>query len=344
MKVNKVRLMIIMFLICVLLLTTVSLTWFIRNKTGEKRPLELRSMNIGNALDAPRNQPWDVKMNSDYFKIIKKAGFNSVRLPVRFSDYAKDNPNNVLDEVFMKQVDGYIKEALSQKLTIILDLHHFQEIMKNPDKYHRCFLRIWQQLSERYKNYPSGLIFEVLNEPQENLEGNLWNKYMAEAIKIIRKSNPTRTIIVGPDNYYSLYRLNALKIPKDDHLVVSFHYYEPTTFTFQKSPYLGFQKYHDVQWNGSSDEVDTIKNKFSKVRKWADEHDVSIYLGEFGANKEAPYESRVRWTREVREQAEKYGFSWGYWEFASLFGVYDAQNNSWDKQMLRTLIPNSTDK
>lgn len=68
-------------------------------------------MNIGNALDAPKGVPGDVTMKEEYFDIIKKAGFDSVRLPVRFSDYVNKN-TYILDEQFMKKIDKYINYAL----------------------------------------------------------------------------------------------------------------------------------------------------------------------------------------------------------------------------------------
>ncbi len=298
-----------------------------------------RSINIGNALDAPRDNPWDVTMKAEYFKAIKNAGFDTVRLPVRFSDYGKNAPNYELDASFMEQIDSYIKEALENNLTIILDFHHFDEIMQNPEQYHDCFIKIWEQLSVRYQDYPSKLIFEILNEPKDNLQGELWNTYLAEAISVIRKTNPDRQIMVGPDNYYSIDRLEALRLPDDPNLIVSFHYYEPSNFTFQSNPYLGFPDVHNLDWNGDANEQNHIKMRFTLVKKWADEHDVPIYLGEFGANKQAPYESRLRWTEEVRKQAEDFGFSWGYWELASHFGIYDPKTGEWDENMLRTLLP-----
>ncbi|MTT32838.1 cellulase family glycosylhydrolase [Terrilactibacillus sp. BCM23-1] len=297
-----------------------------------------KSINIGNALDAPRDFPWDVEMKLDYFNKIKEAGFDTVRLPVRFSDYAKNNPNNCLDEPFMKYVDECVTHALNLDLTVILDLHHFEEMMQEPEAFHECFLRIWEQLSVRYQCYSSKLIFEVLNEPKDQLVGELWNTYLAEAITIIRQTNPTRRIIVGPDNYYTLYRLDALRLPKDDHLIVSFHYYEPIEFTFQSNPYLGYSEVHDLEWEGTSKEIAYIKDRFKRVKRWADQHRVQIYLGEFGANNRAPYSSRLRWTKAICEQAEELGFSWGYWELASHFGINNAKTGEWDKEMLKVLL------
>ena len=61
-------------------------------------------------------------------------------------------------------------------------------------------------------------------------------------------------------------------------------------------------------------------------------------MGEFGANKKAPHESRVLWTKTVREIAEEHNFSWGYWEMASSFGIYDKDKHVFDDEMLEALL------
>ncbi len=42
-----------------------------------------RGINLGNALDAPSEGAWGVVLKEEYFQIIKDAGFNSIRLPIR---------------------------------------------------------------------------------------------------------------------------------------------------------------------------------------------------------------------------------------------------------------------
>lgn len=328
-----------MIIICLTLFCGVFLLIIHFDHSDRKKPVALRSINIGNALDSPRGTSWGVTMKTAYFPAIKKAGFNAVRIPVRFSDYAKDNPNYQLDPAFMKKLDGDIDDALQQHLTVILDFHHFNELMEDPPRYHQCFLSIWNQLAHRYQNQPDQLMFEILNEPTDRLSGELWNRYMADAVSVIRKTNPNRTLIVGPDHFYALDRLKELRLPKDRHLIVSFHYYEPNTFTFQSNPYLGFTQARDVTWQGTPQETRRIHQQFTKVRRWAERHHVPVYLGEFGANKDAPDDSRLRWTAAVRREAEKEGFSWGYWELASWFGIYNSKTGEWDKPMLQALLP-----
>lgn len=329
------------FLIIAVAIIAVVFTRYINNKKDTNNNVSFKAcINIGNALEAPKDISWGVDMKYEYFDKIKEAGFDSVRIPVRFSDYAKDSPDYKLDEDFMKKVDSYVNYALKDNLVVILDFHHFVEAMKEPDKYKPCFLSVWEQLSERYKNYPPKLIFELLNEPQDNLKGEIWNGYIKDGVDVIRKTNKNRTIIVGPDNYYSLYRLDQLNIPKDNNIMVSFHYYEPNDFTFQGNEYHpGFENLKDVKWTGSDEEIKFIKSRFDIVKKWADKNNVKVFLGEFGANQKAPAESRKLWTEAVRKEAEDYGFSFGYWEFCSWFGIYDVNTGEFDKDMLKALIP-----
>lgn len=298
-----------------------------------------KCMNIGNALDAPKNIPWDVDIKNEYFDLIKEAGFDSVRIPVRFSDYAKNQPEYVLEEDFMKRVDGYIDYALSKDLVVILDFHHFVEIMDKPEQYKQCFLRIWEQLSQRYENHSDKLIFELLNEPTKNLKPEIWNEYLNEAIKVIRKTNKNRFIIVGSAEFSSLDSLKYLTLPKDKKLIATFHFYEPNKFTFQGNIYhQGFEQLKNVSWKNTDSEVRYIKERFSIVKRWADKNNIRIFLGEFGANQNAPKEDRVLWTKQVRKTAEEMGFAWGYWEFCSQFGAYDDKTASWNKMLLNSLV------
>ena len=157
----------------------------------------LHGINLGNALDAPTPGEWGVVIKPEYFEVIRAAGFDSVRLPVRFSAHALQTFPYTLDPEFLSQVDEIINEGLGAGLTVILDLHHFEEIMVDPASQRERFLAFWKQLAEHYQDAPSNLYFELLNEPNQNLDAATWNNLAKEAIQIIRKSNPERKIVVG---------------------------------------------------------------------------------------------------------------------------------------------------
>ena len=45
-------------------------------------------INLGNMLDAPNEGDWGVRFENDYAAIIRSAGFQHVRLPVKWSAHA----------------------------------------------------------------------------------------------------------------------------------------------------------------------------------------------------------------------------------------------------------------
>src|SRR2546423_13824394 len=75
-----------------------------------------RGINLGNALEAPREGAWGVTLKAEYFKAIKDAGFDSVRLPVKWSAHAPAEPPYAIDPEFAARVDWAIDEALKNKL------------------------------------------------------------------------------------------------------------------------------------------------------------------------------------------------------------------------------------
>jgi len=300
-----------------------------------------RGMNLGNALEAPNEGEWGVTLRSEYFDWIKSAGFNSIRLPVRWSAHAASAAPYTIEANFLRRVDWAVNQALSRGLPVVLNVHHFEELMQNPVAEKARFLAIWEQLAQHYREYSAELLFELLNEPTGNLTPLLWNEYLQEAITLIRKTNPTRTLMVGPANWNSISSLNSLLLPeKDEYLIVTVHYYDPFTFTHQGAEWVpGSAAWLGTTWNGTAAEQQAIAREFVHAAAWASANNRPLNLGEFGAYSKADMSSRARWTAFVARLAEANGMSWHYWEFIAGFGAYDAANNRWHEPLLRALIP-----
>jgi endoglucanase len=94
-----------------------------------------------------------------------------------------------------------------------------------------------------------------------------------------------------------------------------------------------------IRWQGTETETAAIQRDFAGVQAWAEGHNRPIYLGEFGAYDKADMESRVRYTRAIAREAERLGWSWGYWQFDSAFVVYDIERDQWVEPILHALIP-----
>ena len=47
-----------------------------------------RGVNLGNALEAPREGEWGIVLEEAFFRLIAEAGFDTVRVPIRWSAHA----------------------------------------------------------------------------------------------------------------------------------------------------------------------------------------------------------------------------------------------------------------
>jgi endoglucanase len=299
-----------------------------------------RGINLGNALEAPSEGEWGVTLKPEYFAAIKDAGFDSIRLPVRWSAHAQKDAPYTLDPKFCERVDWALDQATQQGLVVILNMHHYDEIYQDLSHAPR-FAAMWKQIAARYRDRPDTVYFEFLNEPHTKLTDEAWSKLFAEVLREVRRTNPTRPVVVGPSQWNSIHNLSKFTLPEDDqHLIATFHYYLPFQFTHQGASWAqGSDAWKGRKWPQSPEEQAALAKDFATAAQWSKEHHRPLLLGEFGAYSAADMDSRVRWTNAVAREAEKHGFPWAYWEFCSGFGAFDPQSNQWRAPLLKALIP-----
>ncbi len=325
-----------------------------------------RGVNLGNALDAPNEGEWGVTLEEGYFEALKQAGFDSVRLPVRWSNHALKEPPYTIDKSFFDRVDWAVNCALSRNLPIIVNVHHYIELYTDAPAHRERFMALWKQIAEHYKSYPDNLLLEIFNEPDDALTPQMWNEWLKEAHSIIRKANPTRTIVIGSANDSWISYLKFLELPEEDrNIIVTVHYYFPLSFTHQGAPWVApakiasfvkdMESIHQsvpswaavsdsnawlgTKWPATEDENKAVMDNFDIAAAWAKENNRPINLGEFGAYNKADMESRARWTKFIADTAVERGMSFHYWQFASDFAVYDTKNKVWIKPLFDALMP-----
>ena len=308
---------------------------FLQNK------LLARSMNLGNALEAPNEGDWGITLQESYFDSIASKGFTAVRIPCRFSAHTKPDAPFTINSEFMDRVGWAVDMAGKYNLAAIVDMHHYLEIFKDPTGEQSKFLAMWKQIAIRFADYPTSVFFEVLNEPHDQLDASTWNRFLSAAIDTIRAVDSLHTLIVGTAGWGGISAMNDLVLPPDEHnLIFTFHYYEPFHFTHQGAEWVdGSDAWLGTTWQATSDEKNAIILDFFQVKAWAQARNRPVFLGEFGAYNKAGMDSRVRWTSFVVQTAQADSMGWAYWEFASGFGVYDPQNNTWRGPLLKALIP-----
>jgi len=301
-----------------------------------------RTVNLGNALEAPNEGEWGVTLKEEYFQLIHQKGFTAVRLPVRWNAHALKEAPYTIDPEFFKRVDWAVEQALANDLAIIVNIHHYEEeLALDPTGQQARFLALWKQIAEHYQSYPNALLFEPLNEPNGGLNAKHWNDLIALTLPVIRATNPTRNVVIGPANWNNVGELDELSLPAEDqHIIATFHFYNPFQFTHQGAEWVqGSASWLGTEWKGSSAEKQLLQFDLNKVEQWSKDNQRPIFMGEFGAYSKADTDSRVRWTTFMAREAEARNFSWGYWEFCSGFGLYDQTTGQWREALVQALIP-----
>lgn len=278
------------------------------------------------------------RFKDEHFRIIREGGFQTVRMNLHA--FAHMDAEQRLDPAWLKTLDWAVDRALANDLNVILDLHNFQDFASDVEGSAPKYLAFWRQIASHFKDAPSRVSFELLNEPNGKLTTALWNQYLAEGLAIVRETNPTRTVIVGPAQWNSINALDSLRIPENDrNLIVTVHYYAPMAFTHQGAPWSRENKDRlGVTW-GSDAERQKVEQDFAKVQAWAKAHDRPILLGEFGAYDKGEMSARAAYTAHVARSAEKLGWAWTYWQFDSDFIVYDIPKGQWVEPIHRALVP-----
>ena len=228
------------------LLAVVAAGWSDSSALGQNEPDAFqvtrmlgRGVNLGNALEAPKEGEWGLTLQKEYFGAIRKAGFESVRVPIRWSAHAGTEAPYTIDPVFFERVDWVVDQARASGLAAVINVHHYEEVYAKPEQHGMRLTALWRQIAQRYRGRPARLVFELLNEPNGALTDEKWNAMIPELLRTIRETNPRRAVIVGPGNWNNADRLSRLRLPAQDRmLIATFHYYSPFQFTHQGASWV----------------------------------------------------------------------------------------------------------
>jgi endoglucanase len=280
----------------------------------------------------------DAPFRLDAFKMIHDAGFRHVRINLFGFKYM--DAGNIISPAVLEDLDRVLEAATGAGLVPVIDEHDNEICQKVQPDCEPKLLAFWKQVSERYANRYPEAVFEILNEPGWKMTAGTWNELSARALRLIRATNPHRTVIIAALNAGDIASIQMLKLPKDDrNIIVTVHYYEPFRFTHQGASWDNQLKaLHDIDWGSDKDQQRVLAD-LKVVADWAEAEDRPVYLGEFGVYEGAPAAARIRYAGFLARAAEKLGWPWAWWQFDHDFALFNQDTQSWTPGLLGALIP-----
>lgn len=301
--------------------------------------------NLGNTMDC-YNCSWlsnkmdcetawgNPKTTKAMIDTVKKAGFNTIRIPVSWNDHI--DSNGKIDTKWLDRVQEIVDYACDNDMYIILNTHHENGWVKldaSKEKDTKKKLNyVWKQIATRFKDYDEKLLFEILNEPRTEGSAQEWNggtsaerevlnSLYQGAVDTIRSTggnNKTRVIILTPYGANSgKSALSDLWLPENDNrIAVSVHAYSPYNVALNR--------------NSSETKLTTSGKKeidynFSNINSVMLSKDVPVIMDEFGTINKSNTDDRIEIAKYYLSVAEKYGVPCVWWDNGTNCGPKDGE-------------------
>ncbi len=304
--------------------------------------------NLGNTLDC-YNVTWEVsdfetawgnpRTTKAMIDAVKKEGFNAVRIPVSWNEHMNGNK---IDGDWLNRVNEVVDYVIDNDMYAIINVHHDDYTWLNPSKADEAAVKaklvsIWEQLSERFRNYDQHLLFEGMNEPRIIGGQDEWTGGTAEEREVInhlfqafvdtvRKSggnNSSRALIITSHAAsIEADAVNDIVVPDDDRIIVSIHYYSPWDFAGGENG--------KSDW-GSDSEKKELDKGFDFLKSKFIDKGVPVIIGEFGATNKNNDSVRASYMEYYVKSAKSRGITCFIWDNGTKdeFGLLDRNSLTW---------------
>ena len=307
---------------------------------GPKPPISTppisRCMNLGSALEAPNEGEWGYRVRRADLVRLKEAGFDTIRLPVRWSVHADMEAPFAIDPDLLMRVDEIVGWASEIGLNIVVNVHHYDLLNEDPDTHEPRLEAIWQQLSEHYAGAQDSVIFETINEPHTNMTTVRTDALNRRLLAKLRVDHPDRWVILGTAFWGNLDALEESKPDYDPNVILTYHDYSPFDFTHQGASWTD-QTETGLRW-GTRRDIAAMMTNLDTAVAIQDRIRMPVFVGEFGVYQGVPVEQRALWTRTMRTGLEARGMAWCYWDFAGSLNVYDVDTEAWLPEIKAALL------
>ena len=284
-------------------------------------------------------------------------GFGVLRIPVAWSNLMEED--YTISQELTDRVNEIIGWTLDSGMYAIVNIHWDGGWWENfPTDYDECmkkYTRIWEQLSEAFKDYGDKLMFESLNE--EGGWESVWNSYSNsdkgkdEAFGLLNSINQTfvdivrssggnnagRHLLIAGYNTAITHTCDEhFKMPDDpmNRCAVSVHYYAPSTFCIlEKDESWGKAK---TTW-GDEKDLEEMNELIDMLKTTYIDKGIPVIIGEY---------SVAAKSNKEQEQVENYmvTVTEAMFEAGLCPVIWDVQNDYYNRYTRQFLYPEMLEK
>ena len=265
--------------------------------------------NLGNSLESAGGETgWgNPKTTRDMIKTVKAAGFNAIRIPVRWTEHLSNQTDMTVKPEWLARVKEIVDWALEEDMYVIINTHHEAWLDRSPfystqTENNRKLASLWKCIATYFRDYGERLAFAGTNETIAMVNGNenwgaptteyqavqnSYNQTFVDAVRATGGKNYYRHLVVQTYACNGYYGLNGFTVPNDQvegRLSVEFHCYDPYEYAGEGTYYYWGDKYKEMGKRVPSSNEKTMSNYFNNIRnKWGT-MGLGIVLGEYGVS------------------------------------------------------------
>lgn len=286
-------------------------------------------INVGNQMEATGCKPaaetcWGhPKVSEAYIKLIKDSGFDAIRLPVSWDQYA-DQATGKISDVWLNRVKEVVQYAVDNGLYVMVNIHwdggwlerSFHEAAESETKKEAVKAKqkaYWEQIATHLREFDEHVMFASANEPDTSNDNESasviasrvavldeYHQTFVDAVRSTGGKNAYRVLIIqAPKTDIDLATNNWFVMPSDTatgRQMAEVHFY-PFSFTNQDADIVadwGTLQFFCYWGEGNHSETDTFRNstreeegfvdaKFAQMKTKFADQGIPVVLGEFAA-------------------------------------------------------------
>ncbi len=236
----------------------------------------------------------------DDLRLIREAGFNSVRLPLNWRLFVSEHAPFRMEGPGWELLDRAIGWCREERLYAIIDLHgapggqtganiddsRGRPLLFEDSAAQQLTIDLWRAIAERYRDEPWVLGYDLLNEPIAHYHDTArlnprLGEFYRRLVPAVREVDPHHVIFLAGAQWNT--QFEPLGPPFAPNLAYTFHLY----------------------WD------EPVAKSIERYLAWRNTHDVPMWLGETGENND-------EWIEKFRVVLEENDIGWCFWPYKKM--------------------------